>query len=87
MNRRIIVVLSFVSVGQSFGFASGLPPGPELALLPMKHREFPAKRVGRNADGWAEAPALRVALKNTRYWAVSRANPASLDLHHLFERR
>jgi hypothetical protein len=27
-------------VGQSFGFASELPLGPELALLPMNHREF-----------------------------------------------
>ena len=45
------------SVGQSFGFASELPLGPELALLPLNHREFIAKRVGRKAGGGAEAPA------------------------------
>jgi len=44
-------------VGQSFGFASGLPPGPEMALLPVNYREFRANRVGRKADGGAEAPA------------------------------
>ena len=37
------------SVGQSFGFASELPLGPELALLPLNHREFIANRAGRNA--------------------------------------
>jgi hypothetical protein len=37
-------------VGQSFGFASELPLGPELALLPMNDREFPASRAGRKAD-------------------------------------
>ena len=31
------------SVGQSFGFASELLLGPELALLLMNHREFLAK--------------------------------------------
>jgi hypothetical protein len=50
-------------VGQSFGFASELLLGPELALSPVKHREFIAKRVGRKADGGAEAPALRARLK------------------------
>jgi hypothetical protein len=45
------------SVGQSFGFASGLPLGPELALLPLNHREFIAKRASRKAGGGAEAPA------------------------------
>jgi predicted AAA+ superfamily ATPase len=29
-------------VGQSFCLASGLPPGPELAFLPISHREFEA---------------------------------------------
>ncbi len=56
------------SVGQSFGFASGLPPGPELAFPPMNRHKFLAIRVGRNAltpkgdsmaDGGAEAPALQ----------------------------
>jgi len=46
-------------VGQSFGFASGLPLGPELAILPMKQREFIVNRVGRKADGGAESPALQ----------------------------
>jgi hypothetical protein len=46
-------------VGQSFGFASELPLGPELAILPMKRREIIANRVGRKADGGAEAPALQ----------------------------
>jgi hypothetical protein len=42
-------------VGQSFGFASELPLGPELAILPMKQREFVVNRVGQKADGGAEA--------------------------------
>jgi hypothetical protein len=44
-------------VGQSFGFASELPLGPEFALLPLNHREFIAKRAGRKAGGGAEASA------------------------------
>jgi hypothetical protein len=31
------------TLGQSFGFASELPLGPELALPPINQREFPAK--------------------------------------------
>jgi hypothetical protein len=42
------------TLGQSFGFASELPLGPELAFLSMKHRQFIAKRVGQ-ANGGAEA--------------------------------
>jgi hypothetical protein len=38
-------------VGQSFGFASELPFGPEVAVLPMNHREFPRK------TGLARKPA------------------------------
>jgi glucose dehydrogenase len=41
--------------------ASALRPsfrsGLELALLPLNHREFIAKRAGRKAGGGAEAPA------------------------------
>ena len=37
------------TLGQSFGFASELPLGPELALLPLNHCGFIAKRAGRNA--------------------------------------
>jgi hypothetical protein len=43
-------------VGQSFGFASELPLGPELAILPMNRREYPQNRVGRKT--WAFSPAL-----------------------------
>ncbi len=52
-RERILFVRAFV--GQSFGFASELPLGPELAILPMKRREIIANRVGRKADGGAEA--------------------------------
>jgi len=34
-------------VGQSFGFASELPLGPELALLPLNYRKFLAILQGR----------------------------------------
>jgi hypothetical protein len=34
-------------VGQSIGFASGLPPGPELAFRPMQQPEFIVDRVVR----------------------------------------
>jgi hypothetical protein len=34
-------------VGQSFCFASELPLGPELALLPLNHRKFISKRAGQ----------------------------------------
>jgi len=34
-------------VGQSFGFASELPLGPELARLPMNHANSSENRVGR----------------------------------------
>jgi hypothetical protein len=37
--------LSRASVGQSFGFASELRLGPELALLPMNRHEFAATRA------------------------------------------
>jgi hypothetical protein len=47
-------------VGQSFGFASELPLGLELALLPLNYREFIAERAGRKAGGGAEAPAPQV---------------------------
>jgi hypothetical protein len=51
-------------VGQSFGFASELLLGPELALLPMDHREFLAKRAGQKPR------PLKDNSKSKRYWAV-----------------
>jgi hypothetical protein len=44
--------------GQSFGFVAELPLGPELALLPLNHREFIARRTGRKAGGKPEGLAL-----------------------------
>jgi TonB family protein len=51
-------------VGQSFSFASELPLGPQLALLPMNHREFLAIRVGQKADCPAEAAPLQRRIKS-----------------------
>jgi hypothetical protein len=39
-RRYAAYFLNRAFVGQSFGFASELPLGPELALPPMNHREF-----------------------------------------------
>jgi len=54
-------------VGQSFGFASGLPPGPELAFLSINHREFLANRVDGKADAGAGTLALQVEKKGKRH--------------------
>ncbi len=54
-DKRVGWALAPAFVGQSFGFASGLPPGPELAFPLIERREFLANRVGRKADGGAEA--------------------------------
>jgi hypothetical protein len=50
--------MSEASVGQSFGFASGLPPGPEPALLPMNHRESLIAASG-DTGGRGDSPGLK----------------------------
>jgi hypothetical protein len=69
-------------VGQSFGFASELPLGPELAHLPGNHREFrtnPRRPEGRD---WAESSRifkrdLQTRSSNTIFKRGYRTNQAA----------
>jgi hypothetical protein len=70
-------------VEQSFGFASELPLGPELVLLPINYREFPAGCAGRKAGGgvaFFHTPKSCSQKLLTSIFIIISALPNSIDV-------
>ena len=56
-----------------------------VALLPVNYRELLAKRVGRKADGGAEAPAPQGRMEKSHRRAVSYAGHSRTPILRLIE--
>ena len=70
-------------MGQSLGFASELPLGPELALLSMNHREFLAKprRAGRPTAGCESRWTITfVVSKGLNSITITESQPPGIPL-------
>jgi hypothetical protein len=65
------------SVTQSFGFASELLLGPELALLPMNHRESLAKP--RRPEGRRRGRSPGPTKPNAKGFGICVFSPAELE--------